>query len=157
MKTLKICLCVLCLLPFRAVGKPQDSGATFYMAYKILPGFEKYVIFHDGRIWSRSKHCFMSNKPNTDGYPSNNFIRIKAKDGYRGSMTFHIIIATAFVPNPNGYKEVNHKDGIKKNIHYLNLEWCTRSYNVKHTYRLGLRSQKGENNGNYKNGKYTKE
>jgi hypothetical protein len=31
MKTLKICLVILCLLPVRAVGLPQFSGANFFM------------------------------------------------------------------------------------------------------------------------------
>lgn len=126
------------------------------MAYKILPEYSKYVIFDDGRIWSRSKKCFMKPSLNSDGYPSNNFINSKAKNGYRASTTFHRLIAIAFVPNPKNYSEVNHIDGVKTNVHYLNLEWCTRSHNVKQTYALGLRTQKGENNGNYKTGRYIK-
>jgi len=31
LKTLKICLVILCLLPIRAVGTPQFSGANFFM------------------------------------------------------------------------------------------------------------------------------
>lgn len=105
------------------------------MAYKILPGFEKYVIFDDGRIWSKSKHLFMSPCPNGDGYPTTLF--------NRKSKAFHILIATAFVPNPDGHKEVNHIDGIKTNNHYKNLEWCTRGHNIKHCYKLGLRTSEG--------------
>lgn len=116
------------------------------MAYKILPGYEKYVIFDDGRIWSRSKHHFMSPCPNNDGYPQSLF--------NRKSKTFHILVATAFVANPNNLPEVNHKDGVKTNIHSTNLEWVTRSQNIKHCHKLGLRSSKGVSNGNYKTGKY---
>lgn len=105
------------------------------MAYKILPGYEKYVIFDDGRIWSRTKHKFMTPSLNTDGYPQTMF--------NRKSKTFHILIAVAFVPNPNNLAEVNHKDGIKNNNHYLNLEWCSRGYNIKHSYKLGLRNSIG--------------
>lgn len=105
------------------------------MAYKILSGFEKYVMFDDGRIWSKSKHHFMTACLNTDGYPQTMF--------NRKSTTFHILIAKAFVPNPNGYKEVNHKDGNKQNCHYLNLEWTTRGANIKHAYKLGLRNSNG--------------
>jgi len=43
MKTLKICLLFLCLLPFRAVGLPRIQGATFFMEteiWKDVKGFE---------------------------------------------------------------------------------------------------------------------
>ncbi len=35
MKTLKICLVILCLLHVRAVGLPQFSGATFFMEIQV--------------------------------------------------------------------------------------------------------------------------
>lgn len=105
------------------------------MAYKILPGFEKYVIFDDGRIWSRSRHHFMNQSLNTDGYPSAMFNR-KTK-------TTHRLIAIAFVQNPISLKEVNHIDGNKKNNHHKNLEWCTRGYNLRHCYKLKLRNSDG--------------
>ena len=50
----------------------------------------------------------------------------------------HVLVAEAFIPNPNGYKEINHKNEIKSDNRAENLEWCDRSYNV--TYNgLGKR------------------
>ena len=37
-----------------------------------------------------------------------------------------------FVANPNNLFEVNHKDKVKSNCDYRNLEWCTRQYNMEH-------------------------
>ena len=61
------------------------------------------------------------------------------KNGYKAVMlrksgnvqliTIHRIVATAFLDNPDGLREVNHKDEDKTNNHVDNLEWCTRKYN----------------------------
>lgn len=52
----------------------------------------------------------------------------------------HRLVAKAFVPNPNGYKEINHIDGNKANNCAENLQWCTRAFNNTYSYRvLGLK------------------
>ena len=50
----------------------------------------------------------------------------------------HRLMAEYFLPNPQGYKVVNHKDGNKHNFKLSNLEWCSQGYNVTHGYRTGL-------------------
>ena len=39
------------------------------------------------------------------------------------SMLVHRLVATAFIPNPNNYLFVNHKDGDRSNSKSENLEW----------------------------------
>ena len=58
-----------------------------------------------------------------------------SKDGIVRSVLVHRIVAQAFVLNPNGYAEVNHKDENKTNNRADNLEWCSRSYNINYGTR----------------------
>jgi len=50
----------------------------------------------------------------------------------------HRLVAQAFIKNENNYPQVNHKDGVKTNNHYKNLEWTTKSKNQLHAYKIGL-------------------
>lgn len=55
----------------------------------------------------------------------------------------HRLVARAFC---SGYREgldVNHKDGCKHNNNADNLEWCTRSENLRHAYGSGLKKPSG--------------
>lgn len=50
------------------------------------------------------------------------------------------LVAIAFIPNTYNKSEVNHIDGNKQNDCVSNLEWCTRSENVKHAFDTGLKT-----------------
>lgn len=50
----------------------------------------------------------------------------------------HRLVASHFIENIEGKREVNHKDGDKSNNHIDNLEWVTSSENKKHAWRTGL-------------------
>lgn len=56
----------------------------------------------------------------------------------RKSAYVHRLVATAFVPNPESYPQVNHKDGDTRNNAASNLEWVTPGMNVRHAYEHGL-------------------
>jgi hypothetical protein len=54
------------------------------------------------------------------------------------SYRLHRLVATLFLPNPNNFPDINHKDGNKKNNSLDNLEWCSKKMNMEHAVRLGL-------------------
>lgn len=56
-----------------------------------------------------------------------------SKDGESKSFSIHRLVADAFIPNPDGLPEVNHKDENPLNNRADNLEWCTHQYNIDYS------------------------
>lgn len=52
------------------------------------------------------------------------------------STRIHRLVAEAFISNPDNLPEVNHKDGDKQNNRADNLEWCSKSYNIRHSIKM---------------------
>lgn len=61
-----------------------------------------------------------------------------SKGGIRKKHLIHILVAQAFIPNPNNYPIINHKDDSyegRSNDSVENLEWCTYEYNNNYGHR----------------------
>ena len=65
--------------------------------------------------------------------------------GVRHNFRINRLVALAFIPNPNNYPTVNHKDENPSNNYFENLEWCTNKYNVNYGTGINRRSQKQKN------------
>jgi hypothetical protein len=63
---------------------------------------------------------------------------VKEKGKFIGKF-LHRALCFEFVPKVENKDFVNHKDGNKLNNDINNLEWCTKSENTKHAYKLGLK------------------
>lgn len=50
----------------------------------------------------------------------------------------HRLVAIAFIPNPNGYDQVNHINSNKSDPRLENLEWCNQSQNRRHAQDAGF-------------------
>jgi hypothetical protein len=61
-----------------------------------------------------------------------------SKDGVHYNMFAHKAVALAFLPNPNNYKEINHKDEDPTNNSLWNIEWCSHISNIN----FGTRNQR---------------
>ena len=96
-----------------------------------------YQISNLGRIKSVERYTtngravherILKTRVNDRGYEYTNI----QFNGNRKAIKIHREVAKAFIDNPNGYLEVNHKDENKTNNRVDNLEWCDRSYNVNY-------------------------
>lgn len=101
--------------------------------WKYIPGYDKkYKVSNTGKVVNTQKR-----KHNSDmGYiltPSINrgYERVTLADRMHKlkHVFVHRLVALAFVPNPNNYVVINHKDENKLNNNADNLEWCTVQYN----------------------------
>jgi len=100
----------------------------------MIKGFDSYLISNHGQVYSFLYRRILKAPLTDKGYHSVQLYKNKKIK----SMTVHRLVALHFVPNPLGHPWVNHKDGIKKNCHWSNLEWCTKAHNVIHAYETGL-------------------
>lgn len=66
------------------------------------------------------------------------------QDGKPKTCLVHRLVAAAFLDSAPDSREVNHKDGNKRNNSLDNLEYVTHSENNTHAYRTGLRQAKTE-------------
>lgn len=60
------------------------------------------------------------------------------KNGHREKFLIHRLVAIHFIPNPNNLPIVLHKDNVKLNTHYTNLQWGTYSDNNRQAIADGL-------------------
>lgn len=67
------------------------------------------------------------------------------KNGTIKKYNVHRLVAQAFIKNSKNKPEVNHKNGIKFDNYFKNLEWATSSENTIHAVKTGLQKAcKGE-------------
>ena len=60
-----------------------------------------------------------------------------SKNGYARHHNIHRLVAIEFIPNPHGYKEINHKDADRQNNDVSNLEWCSHQQNMAWAGKMG--------------------
>lgn len=99
--------------------------------WKDVVGYEEfYQVSNNGRVRRKRDGKIYKNRTFTNGYK--NVLIYKDGKWHRTggkSELVHRMVAMAFIPNPNNYPQVNHKDENKENNCVENLEWCTQKYN----------------------------
>lgn len=119
-----------------------DFSLTGKEIWKDIPGYEEfYQVSNMGNIKSLSRYV----KHNHGGFRIQKGRTIKqsinqdsyycfalSRYGNRKTVLVHRIVGQVFIPNPNDFPLINHKDTIKTNNFYENLEWCTTQENTEH-------------------------
>lgn len=105
--------------------------------WKYIPWYEwKYQISNFGNVKSLNFNRenkvlilknFINNWYSRVGISNNNKVKY---------CRVHRLVAIAFIPNLNNKPYVNHINWIKDDNRVENLEWCTASENLLHSYRI---------------------
>ena len=98
--------------------------------WKVIAGFPKYQISNTGKIRSEYSNSILIPHITNSGYFQVNLF----EGGKQFKRYIHRLVAEAFIPNISKKNCVNHIDGNRKNNFSDNLEWCTRSENMNHSY-----------------------
>lgn len=118
--------------------------------WKTINGWENYQISNYGRVRNTKTSKILS-CTTLRGYKRVHFNdRCNCRDE---KILVHRLVAEAFIPNPNNYPCVNHKDENKMNnfvwvnidgsvdSNKSNLEWCTNLYNVNYGTAIQRKSE----------------
>lgn len=111
---------------------------------KLIPGYESYSVTEDGVIYSHKKPFGKGKGKVVDYFYKRELKPQVNHKGYLGvileqntpnakNMFIHRAVALAYIPNPNNYDTINHKDQNKTNNHFTNLEWMSNADNVEYS------------------------
>ena len=104
--------------------------------WKDIIGYEGlYQVSSLGRVRSLDRYdernCFRKGKVLSPGIkPDGYLVVVLSCNGKHKTIKVHRLVAQAFIPNPDGLPQVNHKNEDKSNNRVENLEWCDAKYNI---------------------------
>lgn len=116
-----------------------------WIFYRGIDFTGKYLIFDDGHIETADRivngvHHKSKILKQRNGSKGNKFGKYQMvtlwDNGKKIDVFVHRLVAQTFIPNPNNYPVVNHKDGNPSNNRVENLEWCDYSYNAIHSIEI---------------------
>ena len=89
--------------------------------FKIIEGFENYSVSDHGNVKNNKTGRIKKVKPNINGY-----VHISMQiNKIEHNKLIHVIVASAFIPNPENKPFVDHIDNDRSNNNIYNLRWAT--------------------------------
>lgn len=110
---------------------------------KELEDYPGYFITECGKVFDSQgvqRPEYLSGKPE---YKYVNLPSLRTRSGWQ-IQRIHILVAKAYIPNPDNLPMVDHKNRDKLDNHKDNLRWTTRSGNQRNTDREVLVVWQGE-------------
>jgi len=108
--------------------------------YYPIKGLSSYSINQEGQVYSHLTNRILKPYLGANGYFVFDLSSPNKRMHYQ-----HRLMAETFIPNPEFKSDVNHINGNKQDNRLENLEWATRSENIKHAHRLGLKKVSEKN------------
>ena len=127
--------------------------------WKTIPGLDScYMVSNIGNVISKNRveksirRTVVRKTKNISLHKDRNgyILARLMKDGNQRTFLVHRLVMLAFCGEDKYRTFVNHKNGKKDDNRLENLEWVTKSENVKHSFAIGLQSNKGEKHPNHK-------
>ena len=116
----------------KEIWKPVKNYEELYEVSNLgnIKSIERYIVFPNYQYLKPQK--LLKQFKDGRGYMH---VKLYNGEGKSKSLTTHRVVALTFIKNPLDLLEINHIDGNKLNNHVDNLEWITRSENIKHAYK----------------------
>ena len=109
---------------------PEKDNQQPSLNFKPLKEDSDYLIFEDGKLFSKKANRFLQGKIDNVGYQVYRLAIKNSITSKMGKMMYaHRLVAEYFLENPKKLPYVHHKDENKLNNHYTNLEWVDAKYN----------------------------
>ena len=106
--------------------------------WKPLKDYPQYEISEEGFV-RNNKNQLMQWHDNGKGYK---YVRLRKKNKTKNCLVHRLVMFTFSEQTNYLYTDINHKDGNKSNNHVSNLEWVTKSENIRHAHTNGLMKTK---------------
>nr|QBK86537.1 MAG: HNH endonuclease [Marseillevirus LCMAC102] len=116
------------------IEKEDLSNINYSEKWVVIPEYPNYAISPSGEIYSKFLKRPMRCQISARGYKSIGLIN---KDGRSTTNVVHVLVAKAYIPNPDNKPFVNHKNNNKQDAKVENLEWCTHKENMQHSVLNG--------------------
>tara|TARA_R110000744_G_scaffold332522_1_gene437949 strand:- start:45 stop:491 length:447 start_codon:yes stop_codon:yes gene_type:complete len=91
-----------------------------------IVGYTNYLIYEDGRVWSKNRNKFRKAYTDTAGYKRTSLSNNNKSRKY----LVHRLVAEAYIPNDDNKPCVDHIDRDKSNNHVSNLRWVSHIENM---------------------------